>query len=59
MRVNKYDDTEAGFERITRPTAGRFRQSTVHAPRNTRRDRTQATRKLVELGLSGDQIREA
>lgn len=55
MRIKNYD--ESAIERIERPKVARFRQTTHHRPRNTRRDRVQATRELAELGLTGDQVR--
>jgi hypothetical protein len=58
MRFNKFDGEPAGFERITKPSGGRFRQSTVHQPRNTRRDRITQSARLAALGLSSDAIRE-
>lgn len=45
--INKYGDT-ASFERITKPTAGRFRESTHHRPRNTKRDKRADAARLVE-----------
>jgi hypothetical protein len=56
MRIKHYD--ESAIERIERPKVARFRQTTHHQPRNTRRDRVQATRRLAELGLTSDTVRE-
>jgi hypothetical protein len=56
MRIKHYDESE--IERIERPKVARFRQTTHHRPRNTRRDRVQAMRELAELGLTSDTVRE-
>lgn len=47
MRIKHYN--EATTERIERPKVARFRQTTHHQPRNTRRDRVEAAAKLAEL----------
>lgn len=47
MRIKHYD--ESATERIERPKVARFRQTTHHRPRNTRRDRVTAAAKLPTL----------
>lgn len=44
--INKYGDA-ATFERITKPKAGRFEQSTRHQPRTTKRDKRAAAARVT------------
>lgn len=39
----------APFERISKPKGGRFQQTTVKQPRNTRRDKLATVRELPDL----------
>jgi hypothetical protein len=48
--VKNYDkyDTFGDFDKIEKPKVARFRQTTHHTPRNTRRDKVTAARVAAE-----------